>query len=104
MRHFVICKHCNSRLYINTKARIRAELPFSFTIVCSICNKVSFYYPYEVTAETSVIGSSGGALLGGLLGLASGGAGAIIGALLGAALGGSGEKVDNDAVQRFNTS
>ncbi|OLD22697.1 MAG: hypothetical protein AUG16_03835 [Thaumarchaeota archaeon 13_1_20CM_2_39_20] len=104
MRHFVICPLCQAKFYIDTNAKVRSELPRSFMLTCPICHKTSFFTPYNVSVESSALNTTGGALLGGLIGLAAGGAGAIIGAILGAAVGESGEKAGSDAVQRFNSS
>ena len=73
-------------------------------LTCPICHKTCLFTPYNVSVESSALNTTEGALLGGLIGLAAGGAGALIGAILGAAVGGSGEKADSDAVQRFNSS
>ena len=104
MRYYIICGNCNSKFYVNSNAKTRADLPSFFSLSCPICKQIHYYYPNDVLAETSVLGSAGGALLGGLLGLTTGGAGAVIGAIVGAALGGGGEKADNDAMERFNES
>ena len=104
MRHYVFCHHCKAKFYINTNAKLRTELPPSFTLRCPSCNQTDTYSPYDVFAEISNLGSTGGALLGGLIGLSAGGAGAIVGAILGAALLGGGERAEKNAVARFNES
>ncbi len=104
VRYAVICKTCGKKFYINTNAKLRTELPVSFTLQCSLCSHSYTYSSYDVTAESSGNTAAAGALIGGLLGLMAGGAGAVVGAAIGAAVGGKGEKSDNVAVKRFNNS
>ena len=104
LRYVVICKSCGKKFYINTNAKLRSDLPLSFTFHCHLCGISFVYSPYDVTAESSGSSTAAGALIGGLVGLLAGGAGAVVGAAIGATIGGKGEKSDNSAVKRFNNS
>lgn len=104
MRHYVICNFCRNKIYFATDARVRSELPFQFSLVCPHCNQQFNYYNSNVFAEVGQL-KTGGAILGGLLGLAAGGgAAAILGAILGGLLGESQEKSEIVAVEEFNNS
>src|SRR5207245_10175691 len=102
MRHFVICPLCQAKFYIDTNAKVRSELPPSFMLTCPICHKTSLFTPYNVSVESSALNTTEEALLGGLIGLAAGGAGALLGAILGAAFGCSGERAEGEIDKEYN--
>jgi hypothetical protein len=104
LRHYVNCRNCRSKFYVSTQAKARSDLPFSFNLTCPVCKQTLEYYNTDVYAEASNLGGAGGALLGGLVGLAAGGIGAIIGALAGAALGEKYSQQDTQEAERFNSS
>jgi len=104
MKYFICCKNCFNKFYINTHASVRSELPSSFNINCNYCNTSNHYLPFDVTAETYILGSQGMAILGGLVGILGGGAGALLGIGIGAAIGKNSEKKERLSIQRFNHS
>lgn len=104
MRYFVTCKHCFKKFFVSANVLTRSELPYDFNLTCPSCRKILSYTPYDVFAETSILGSQGLAVLGGLIGLAAGGVGALLGAGLGAAVGKKSEEKDKQDVERFNSS
>ncbi len=101
MKLYIRCRHCNNRIYINSTARTRNELPFRFTLQCLEPNCFlhgrNVYSPNDVYAESEQMGSLSGAIILGGLGLLSFG---ILGGLIG---GGAGFLVgrpsDNDDMQ-----
>jgi len=104
LRHYVVCNFCRNKIYFSTNARVRSELPVQFNLVCPHCNNPFNYYNSNVFAEAGQL-RTGGAVLGGLLGLAvGGGTAALLGAILGGLLGESQERADITAVQEFNNS
>jgi len=104
LRHYVICNYCRNKIYFSTNARVRSELPVQFNLVCPHCNNPSNYHNSNVFTEVGQL-RTGGAILGGLLGLAAGGgAAALLGAILGGLLGESQERADIAAVKEFNSS
>lgn len=110
MRLYVACRHCGNKIYINSPARIRAELPYQFVLRCKNLgcpmrynNEV--YTSYDVVAETGFSGTVGGAIVTGVLGgLVAGPIGAAIGALVGGSAGSNTDRADREAVERFNKS
>jgi|SRR3990172_9814559 len=103
MRLFVHCIHCNNKIYLSSNAKTRQELPYNFEISCASCGKLGYYTSRNVFAESGLT-ATGGALLGGLLGLAFGGAGALAGAILGGMVGKNSQDQDAIDVSRFNNS
>lgn len=104
MRYYVNCKNCHKKINVMANVLTRSELPSDFNLTCPFCGQTHYYIPWDVFAETSILGSQGTAVLGGLLGLAAGGVGALLGAALGAEIGKRGEKKDVEDVERFNSS
>ena len=104
MRYFINCNYCSKKFYVAANALTRSELPHNFNLTCPSCRKILSYVSYDVNAETSILGSQGLAVLGGLIGLAAGGVGALIGAGLGAAIGKTSADKDKQDVERFNSS
>jgi len=109
MKLYVTCRHCNDRIYINSPARNRSELPFQFSLQCLGTNchfhgNVA-YSRNDVFAETDRNGALSGAIILGGLGFLSFG---IIGGLIGGGAGLLyGSSIDNDdvtAVRVFNNS
>jgi hypothetical protein len=82
MRYVVLCKFCGKKFYINTDAKVRSELPPSFTLLCPSCGYSATYSSFDVTEESSR-NTTAGALIGGLLGLAAGDVGVVLGAAIG---------------------
>ena len=110
MRLYVSCHECGNKIYINSPAQTRNELPFNFALKCPqfTCSgyiEDSAYFQYEVKAELDQKGAISGALILGALGAVAGGsAGALIGGLIGAAAGSNTDQEDSIAVKRFNNS
>jgi len=104
MRLFVLCNHCNQKIYFNSTAQSRNQLPSVFQLKCSnlSCGHVDVYYSRNVTAEPTITATSG-AFLGGILGLLLGPEGAVGGALLGAAYGKKKQDEEQATVDRFNS-
>lgn len=109
MKLFVYCHHCESKIYLNSPAKTRNELPLNFVLKCSqiICPSHSqdiVYFRNEVKAESDLSGAVSGAIILGALGAVVGGAaGAIIGGLIGASAGSNSDQ-DDMSVERFNNS
>lgn len=110
MRLFVQCHYCRNRIYINSPAQTRAELPYQFILRCPqlgcpVCGRDEIYTRTEVFAESGVGGAAGGAVVLGALGaLIAGPIGAIIGGLIGVNAGSNADQVDREAAERFNNS
>jgi len=110
MRLFVICRYCQGKIYINSTARNRSELPYQFSLqciqpACSLRNQNQIFTSHDVQAEPGVAGLVSGAIvLGALAGLIAGPEGAILGGFIGALLGSSSDQAENEAVRRFNES
>ena len=110
MRLYVMCLTCNAKIYINSSAQFRNELPYSFTLRCQnpICqqfNHEAFFNRNEVYAEQDYLGVIGPTLiLGALGGLVGGAPGALIGGIIGVATGSNADDSDKIKVQRFNNS
>ena len=110
MQLFVICRSCNTKIYINSNARVRSELPYQFLLHCTQPTCPSGYQnqiftPRDVQAEPGVAGLIGGAVvLGALGGLIAGPAGLILGGILGGAVGSTSDQSENEPVWRFNNS
>lgn len=110
MRLYVQCHYCRNRIYINSPAQVRGELPFQFVlrcpqIGCSSYGRDEVYTRNEVLAESGIGGATGGAIVIGALGaLIAGPIGAIIGGLIGGSAGSNSDQADREAAERFNTS
>ncbi|KAB2946262.1 MAG: hypothetical protein OIN84_02060 [Candidatus Methanoperedens sp.] len=110
MRLYVQCQYCRNKIYINSPAQLRGELPFQFVlrcqqIGCSVYGRDAFYTRNEVFAETNVGGAVSGAIVLGALGaLVAGPIGAVIGGLIGSKAGSNTDELDRKAVERFNSS
>jgi hypothetical protein len=110
MRLFVICRYCYNKIYINSNARVRSELPYQFLLHCTQPACLSGYQnqiftSHNVQAEPGVAGLIGGAVvLGALGGLIAGPAGVILGAILGGTVGSTSDQSENEAVRGFNNS
>lgn len=110
MKLFVICKYCRNKLYINSPAKIRGELPFQFIVHCrqmgcSANGRDAYYTRNEVFAESNVSNAVSGAILLGSLGaVVAGPIGAAVGGLIGIKAGSDTDKQDKEAVERFNNS
>ncbi len=104
MRLFVYCKGCGQKIYLNSYAKHRYELPSLFQLKCAnlSCSHFGYYMPQDVVAEPNLTAASG-AILGAALGLLLGPEGALTGGILGAAIGSKQEKEDLDEVNRFNS-
>lgn len=110
MRLFVYCTNCGQKIYLNSTAKYRSELPFQFFLRCQnfSCQANSqniVYSPYNVSAEPGYGGLLGGGIVGGAIGALIGGpAGALLGGLLGGIIGSDSDKSDWQDVERFNNS
>lgn len=104
MRLYAICHQCGAKILIQSTAKVRGELPYSFELVCFRGHR-ELYNSYEVVAELEPSKGPAGAIIGGLLGaIIAGPIGALGGAII---LGGAGASADNEerkAVERFNNS
>lgn len=104
MRLYVICYRCGAKIFIQSTAKVRSELPLSFQLTCFHGHQ-QIYSNYEVLAEPEVGKTPAGIIIGGLLGaLLFGPIGALGGAALLGGAGASAEAADKIAVERFNTS
>ena len=103
MQLFTNCFNCKYKIYVTSNAKVRYELPTAFELNCLHCYKKYVYTPNNVYAESRLT-TAGGAFLGGIIGLAFGGAGALVGTILGGLLGRSAEEQDEESVRRFNNS
>ena len=88
MRLYVTCRHCGGRIYLQSPAKTKADLPVSFELTCLVCNSTYFYSSSDVTAESGRGITAGVAILGGIVGAIFGPGGALAGAILGAGAGG----------------
>lgn len=92
------------KIYINTIAKARHELPSNFQLSCHQ-GHINYYYPHEVLAITGPPSATPGLIIGGLLGAAIGGSlGAIGGAVILASAGANYDEKEREAVKRFNES
>lgn len=103
MRLYVNCPECKQRIYFNSAAKSRSELPLQFYLSCTSisCSKKRVYSPHEVFAEPNLTVTAG-AVLGGLVGLLGGPVGIVVGTLIGSGLGKTSENTEKEAVDRFN--
>ena len=105
LRLFIVCPNCRAKIYLDTTARVRAELPAYFEIKCFTCNYTALYNSSQVLAEPTgalmptgvIVGGVGGAIIGGPIG-------ALIGAAIGASAGSKADSDDREAAERFNNS
>lgn len=104
LRLYVICRNpqCNTRIYLQSPAQLKTELPIFFSLQCSNCNLHHTYSRNEVIAETNNGAGIGGAVAGGALGLIGGPIGLILGAIIGGIAGGAADREDEEKVRRFN--
>lgn len=104
LRLYAVCHRCGTKILLQSTARVRSELPYSFQLECY--NQHSdIYYNYEVFAQLEPTKAPIGAIIGGLLGaIILGPIGAIGGAILAGGAGASVDATDKVAVERFNTS
>ncbi|GBE19278.1 hypothetical protein BMS3Abin16_01893 [archaeon BMS3Abin16] len=116
MKLYVACKYCRKKIYFNSPAKIRAELPYLFNLQCQqpnchphvghqIYGRGEIYNRSEVKAELGISGLVGGALVTGILGgLVAGPIGLLLGGALGGGVGSASDQTDREAVERFNAS
>lgn len=110
MRLFVECHHCGGKIYLNSPAKTRQELPYQFTLRCPQLkcpyNKMNeIYTSRDVSAEQGFSNEVGGAVvLGALGGLVAGPLGLFAGAVIGKNAGSDIDRADAEAVERFNAS
>ena len=107
MRLYVRChnERCYGKILISSPAQVRSQLPHAFELVCPHCETQEVYYSYEVFAEADPPKAPLGAIIGGFLGaITFGPIGAVSGAALFGGAGASADRVDREAVERFNSS
>ena len=110
MRLYVYCHYCRNRIYFNSSARTRGELPFQFVFTCPQinCSAHGFDEPYfrnEVIAESDQSAALSGTIILGAFGALVGGpVGAVIGGLIGATAGSNTDHTDSIAIEEFNNS
>ena len=93
----------NRKIYLNLLANSRDEL--AFKIGYEWFNlRGETYHVNDVYAESDSSNTAGGAIIGGLIGLLTGGAGALIGGMLGGVIGNSSDNEDLQRVRAFNAS
>lgn len=105
MRLFVRCYSCHRKIFILYIVESRNDLPSVIDVRCPFedCSEEFRYSPYDVEAETGVLGGVAGALAGALLGgLVAGPLGLLLGGALGATAGASADEQDLEHVRRFN--
>jgi hypothetical protein len=104
LRLYVLCRRCGEKFLIQSSAKVRSDLPYSFELTCSrghreICDN------YEVVAEIELNKGTAGAIIGGVLGaIIAGPIGALGGAIIFGGAGASADNKERKAVERFNTS
>jgi len=104
MKYYVLCKECGVKIYINTIAKARYELPYSFELNC-YKGHINCYYSGEVWADAGVSSATSGLIIGGLLGSAIlGPLGAVSGAVIFARAGLNRDEKEREDVKRFNKS
>lgn len=110
MKLYIYCHYCGTKIYFNSPAQSRGELPFQFVLRCpqSICSTRGqdiVYSRNDVIAESDQKAALSGAIILGALGAVVGGTiGAVIGGLIGAKAGSDTDQADNMAVEVFNNS
>lgn len=104
MRLYVTCRNGSHRIYFQSPAQERGQLPDNFPLTCPIDGSVARFQPSEVTAEPNVGGTAGGAILGGIIGILGGPLGVLLGGALGGTIGGAAERGDHESARRFNGS
>ena len=110
MRLYVYCHYCRNRIYFNSSARTRGELPFQFVFTCPQinCSAHGFdeaYFRNEVIAESDQSAKLSGTIILGAFGALVGGpVGAVIGGLIGAKAGSNTDQENDIAVEEFNNS
>lgn len=105
MKLYVMCRICGRKVYIDSPAKIRKELPYQFSLQCANCYNNIVYYRKDVLAESGQIYGVGGLLVLGGLGLwALGPIGGIVGGLIGAKAGKDKDTEESKSVEVFNNS
>ncbi len=100
-----MCRICRRKIYIDSLAKIRNELPYQFSLQCSNDYNNMVYYRKDVFAESDQIYGVGGLLILGGLGLwALGPIGGIVGSLIGVKVGKNKDTEDLKSVGIFNNS
>lgn len=102
MRLYAVCRYCNNRIYLQSTAQARNQLPTFFSLVCPRCKNGSEYSRQEVIAEATAGGSIGGAVVGGIVGLLGGPLGLIVGTIIGGGAGAAADNSDARRVRQFN--
>lgn len=104
MKYYVKCKECDFKIYFQTEASVRQELPNIFELTCYKGHR-GFFNNYDVFAESGVSGYNTGTIIGGIIGGAVAGTiGAISGAAILAIAGLNFDQKEKLAVERFNQS
>lgn len=102
MRLYVRCQNCGNKVYLESPAQARSQLPPYFSLRCPHCGNESEYTPQDVTSEATPGASVGGAVAGGLVGLLGGPLGLILGVILGGGAGAAADNSDAQRARRFN--
>lgn len=100
----VRCPVNNAPITIAGAALVRAELPETFTVVCPLDGVAHNFTRRDVRAVPDVNPTTPLMVLGGLVGLFTGGWGLAIGAAIGAGAGSIARKHDENAALAFNNS
>jgi hypothetical protein len=95
---------CSHTIYLTSPAQTRAELPPWFQLQCPQDQTVGLYSNHSVFAQADAGQTTGGAFLGGLVGLLGGPLGLILGGAAGAILGAANENNDQVRANKFNES
>ena len=96
--------HCGHRIHLTSPALTRSELPPWFQIQCPQHQTVGMYWASTVFAQPDAGQTTGGAVIGGLVGLLGGPIGLILGGAAGALLGAANETNEQARANTFNQS
>ncbi len=99
MKIFVIGNH-GHKIHLSTDIQCKSQLPNAFYIICPICHERQLFYLHDVRVEVENY-TTGGTIIGGLIGLFGGPLGLIVGGTIGGVLGKKAEDKERRRVIRF---
>lgn len=105
MRFYIYRHPNNEKVYLNFQADTRSQLAQLIGGRYFLFEKGGLWYDVnDVIAEPGSNNTAVGSILGGVLGLLTGGFGAIIGATLGGLIGNANDEQEKQKVEMFNSS